>query len=96
MQSARSTVSIDNDQVRVTTWSFEPGQRTGPHRHGLPYVVVPATGGQLRLETHDGVTSAQLVAGQPYFREAGAQHDVVNDGEEQLVFVEVEIKPPPQ
>lgn len=92
MQSARSDVSIDNDRIRVTTWSFAPGERTGSHRHELPYVVIPVTAGRLRLETADGAASSTLVAGEPYIRDAGAQHDVVNDGHEQLVFVEVELK----
>lgn len=92
MQTAASTVTIDNDRVRVTIWTFEPGERTGTHRHELPYVVTPITGGNLRLETTEGTSSSTQVAGEPYFRDAGTQHDVINRGPAQLMFVEVEVK----
>ena len=92
MQTATSTVDIDNERVRVTTWTFRPGDRTGAHRHELPYVVVPVTGGSLRLETAEGAHASTQVPGEPYFRDAGVQHDVVNEGPAQLVFVEVELK----
>jgi beta-alanine degradation protein BauB len=92
MQTAHSAVNIDNADARVTTWTFQPGEGTGTHRHQLPYVVVPVTGGSLRLETSDGATAAEQVPGQPYFRAAGAEHDVVNVGNASLVFVEIELK----
>lgn len=92
MQTAESTVTTDNDDVRVTRWTFAPGERTGTHRHELPYVVIPVTGGSLLLETSDGATPSTQVPGEPYFRDSGAEHDVVNDGPERLVFVEVELK----
>jgi beta-alanine degradation protein BauB len=92
MQTAHSAVTIDNAEARVTTWTFQPGERTGTHTHQLPYVVVPVTGGSMRLETSDGTTTAEQVPGQPYFRPAGAEHDVVNAGTAPLVFVEIEVK----
>ncbi len=45
------TVQIDNDKVLVTEWRFAPGAETGWHRHGMEYVVVPVTNGELLLET---------------------------------------------
>lgn len=92
LQTATSTVNIDNDCVRVTTWAFRPGDRTGAHRHELPYVIIPVTGGSLRLETTEGANASTQVPGEPYFRDAGAKHDVINEGPAQLVFVEVELK----
>ena len=32
--SARATIFIDNDRVRVTEYRFQPGENTGWHRHG--------------------------------------------------------------
>jgi hypothetical protein len=56
MAEARGTVSIDDDRVRVTTWTFEAaGDATGQHRHerspylgtaGTDHDVVNATDGE--------------------------------------------------
>ena len=86
------TVTIDNARVRVTEWRFAPGAATGHHRHEYPYVVVPMTTGPLDIVTRDGQTTASLVAGAPYFREAGAEHDVINASGGPFVFIEIELK----
>lgn len=89
---AQPTVQIDNDRVRVTEWRFAPGAETGWHRHAYDYVVCPVTDGTLLLETADGNVDAELRLGQPYFRQVGVEHNVINAGDSELVFVEVEIK----
>ena len=89
---AQPTVQIDNDRVRVTEWRFAPGAETGWHRHAYDYVVCPVTDGTLLLETADGNVNAELQLGQPYFRQVGVEHNVINGGDSELVFVEVEIK----
>jgi quercetin dioxygenase-like cupin family protein len=88
-----ATVKIDNAEVRVTEWRFAPGTATGPHRHEYPYVVVPLTSGPLTIVTAEGRTQAPLTAGDPYFRPAGAEHDVVNANPFEFAFIEIEIKP---
>lgn len=92
MQQARSQTSVDNDVVRVTTWTIGPGETTGPHRHELDYVVVPLQGGRLVMTSADGPTSATMHTGEPYFRSAGVEHEVSNDGDSTVVFVEVEVR----
>ncbi len=94
-EQAISTIQVDNERVRVVEWRFAPGATTGWHRHEWDYVVVPQTDGRLRLETADGPASADLVAGQSYYRQAGVEHDVINAGSEELVFVEIEMKAHP-
>ena len=48
MADARSETTIDDERVRVTTWSFEKaGDSTGAHVHEYDYVLVPFTGGTL-------------------------------------------------
>jgi beta-alanine degradation protein BauB len=89
---ATATLQVDNERVRVTEWRFAPGEATGRHRHELDYVIVPVRGGTLRLETEESTTEAEIVAGRSYFREAGIEHDVVNASDDEVVFVEVEIK----
>jgi beta-alanine degradation protein BauB len=90
---ATSTVQVDNERVRVTEWRFGPGEATGWHRHELDYVIVPIVGGTIRLESASGSDEAELVPGRSYFREAVIEHDVVNAGESDVAFVEVELKP---
>jgi quercetin dioxygenase-like cupin family protein len=86
------TVLIENDAVRVTRWSFPPGAATGWHRHELDYVIVPLTDGTLRLVEPDGERPSELRIGEPYFREAGVEHDVVNANAFEFSFVEIELK----
>jgi quercetin dioxygenase-like cupin family protein len=90
--SAVPTVQIDNDRVRVTEWRFDAGAATGHHRHAYPYVVVPMTTGRLTISGPDGEAVADLVAGQPYFRPAGVEHDVRNANAFEFVFIEIELK----
>jgi quercetin dioxygenase-like cupin family protein len=86
------TPLIVNERVIVTEWRFAPGAETGWHVHGYDYVVVPQTDGRLLLETKSGDHYAELRVGQPYFRNAGVEHNVVNANEHEFVFIEVELK----
>jgi len=90
-QAVPST-QVDNDRVRVVEWRFEPGAETGWHLHSWDYVVVPQTDGQLLLESKDGDAQATLNSGQAYYRQAGVEHNVINSGKRELVFIEVELK----
>ncbi len=95
MAEARSETSVDDERVRVTTWSFEKaGDTTGPHVHEFDYVLVPVTGGTLTaVSTADGSTrTLTQVAGSPYTGVAGLAHTVTADADG-IVFVEVELKP---
>ncbi len=93
MGSATPTQLIDNERVRVTEWRFRPGESTGWHRHGFDYVVVPMTTGKLHLKETDGERTIEIVTGQPYFREEGVEHDVINPSDtDDVIFVEVEMK----
>jgi beta-alanine degradation protein BauB len=86
------TVQIDNATVRVTEWRFPPGTTTGFHRHEYDYVVVPMTTARLRILAPSGETAGELVTGQAYFRQAGVEHEVINDNDFEVIFVETEIK----
>lgn len=85
-------VQIDNDRVKVTEWRFPPGAETGWHRHAMDYVVVPQTTGSLTLESSDGQAVSRLTSGVAYYRSAGVEHNVINPGEAEFVFIEIEIK----
>ena len=90
--SAKATVFIDNERTRVTEWRFaRRGDNTGWHRHAYDYVVVPLFDGILEIETGGGErTRAELKNGQPYFRQAGVEHDVINGNDFECAFVEIE------
>lgn len=92
-EQAQSTVFVDNERTRVTEWRMAPGDATGWHRHEYDYVVIPLMDGRLKLIATGGSEShADLKAGQPYFRQVGVEHDVINDGAGEYAFIEVEIK----
>ncbi len=94
MTSARSETSIDDERVRVTTWTFPaPGDDTGFHTHEYDYVVVPVTGGAFTVVDRDE-TSRQMTqrAGVPYPGTAGTAHNVIYSGAAPAVFVEIEFK----
>ena len=89
---ATGTKQLETDRVVVTEWSFPPGGHTGWHRHEMDYVVVPVTTGDLTIETSDGLARAPLTVGVSYTREAGVEHDVINDNDFPFRFIEVELK----
>ncbi len=90
--TARASVQIDNERVRVTEWRFRPGEATGWHVHAYDYVIVPLLDGSLRIVDEGGEQRVELRAGLSYYRQAGVRHDVINAGAGEMAFVEVEIK----
>ena len=93
---AAATLQEDNDRVRVTEFRFAPGAETTPHVHQWDYVVVPQTDGELLIIAPDGSeTRAPLTSGQSYYRPAGVDHNVINGGEAEVVFIEIEMKAHP-
>ena len=92
-KKAKANIQIDNERVRVTEYSFDKNEETGFHVHQWDYVVIPQTDGLLLLiDDNDVETAASLVKGQPYYREAGVSHNVINNGKKKLVFIEIEMK----
>jgi quercetin dioxygenase-like cupin family protein len=93
-RAATHATQIDNDEVRVTEWRLAPGTATGHHTHEMDYVIVPIAAGEMTIIAPNGdVSKAQLGAGQSYFRKAGVQHDVQNQTDREIVFLEIELKP---
>ena len=84
---------IDNDQVRVTRFDFEPGEHTGWHRHEHDYVITAITDLNMRLEEPGGTErEVTVAAGEAYYREEGVEHNVINTGSVPMSFIEVELK----
>ncbi|HET7670115.1 MAG TPA: cupin domain-containing protein [Burkholderiales bacterium] len=82
----------ETERVIVTEWRLAPGAETGWHRHAHDYVVVCLTAGRLLAETANGDVETELRFGQTYTRPAGVEHNIVNAGEHEFVFVEIELK----
>ena len=87
-------ITVDDDRVRVTTWTFGArGADTGPHVHQYDYVVVPITGGPFTVTTAAGATRNMVQeAGTPYLGVAGTAHNVTSAGDAPATFVEIELK----
>ena len=94
MISAESEIPVDTPEVRVTRWRLAPGSATGHHIHEMDDVIVPVTSGEMTIVAPGGERSkAPLGAGKSYFRKAGVEHDVLNESADEIVFLEVELKP---
>lgn len=88
-----ATQLVDDARVRVTRFDFAPGAQTGWHRHSMDYVITAVTDCPMLLEDPDGSTCRVLVpAGTAYRRSEGVEHNVINDGDQAMSFVEVELK----
>lgn len=90
---ANHAVQADNERARITRWHLRAGGgETGHHRHDYDYAIVPVTDGVLTIVDNEGVKQFPLAAGESYFRRSGVEHNVKNDTEQDIIFVEVEIK----
>ncbi|SLN37790.1 Cupin domain protein [Roseovarius litorisediminis] len=88
-----ATQLIDDTRTRVTRFDFEPGQKTGWHRHGFDYVITAITDCHMRLELPGGeISQVTVPAGTAYRRDEGVEHNVINAGDAPMSFVEVELK----
>lgn len=96
MEDVRTRATLtrieDNDRVTITEWRFAPGAETGWHRHAIDYVIVYRTPARMMVETKAGRNAVEIAAGQAMFRRAPIEHNVINAGDAEVVFVETEIK----
>lgn len=89
---AQSRLLQETERVIITEWRLAPGAETGWHRHAHDYVVVCITAGKLLAETTNGNVETELQLGQAYARPVGVEHNIINPGSEEFVFIEIEIK----
>ena len=72
-------VIFENDAIRVWSFSVPPGGIKRMHRHDLPYLIVPMTGGRVELTTIEGkVRYGDDKKGEAFFLEAGETHQLRN------------------
>jgi quercetin dioxygenase-like cupin family protein len=90
-----SCVLFENDAIRVWAVSVEPGSKQPWHRHLLPHLTVPLTGGEIEIESADGtLRRPKEVIGQVVWREPGDVHELRNVGASHYRNVLVEVKTP--
>lgn len=71
---------FDNERVRVSEITFNPGDKAPMHTHSMPHVVYIVEGGELTLTYPDGKTTvATAQAGQVLWFPAET-HEAVNTG----------------
>ncbi|WP_201698621.1 cupin domain-containing protein [Paraburkholderia hiiakae] len=90
--SAIATPQMSNERVIVTEWRFDPGAQTGWHVHKHDYVVVPQTDGDLLLEALGGNRISRLIAGRSYAGSKATNHNVINNSDHVVVFIEIAIR----
>lgn len=92
-ETCTATVMVDDTRVRVARFEFAPGAETGWHRHGHDYVITAITDCPMLIEELGGGSRRVLVpAGTAYRRDSGVEHNVINNGDVVMSFVEVELK----
>ena len=88
-----STLLLEDEKVRVTLFDFDPGQETGWHVHEYDYVITAVTNCFMMLQHPDGSqTLSEVSAGNAYSRDAGVSHNVINISDQQMSFIEIELK----
>ena len=91
-QKATAELQLDTERVLVTKWTFPPNSETGWHRHNFDYVVIPLSDGCLTLDSGEGEQKGDLKKGISYSRKKGVEHNVLNKGDSEVSFIEIELK----
>lgn len=85
--------AAENSQMRVYRYELGPGGRSAEHSHARPYLLVAATGMNLRMTSPDGRSMAHPVqAGDLHWVDTAVTHTLMNEGPEKGVLVEIELK----
>ena len=83
---------IKNNIVNVNEITLGPSEETGMHLHEYDYVIVPITNGELiSLDKKKIKIESNLKKGEPYFRKAGVEHNIINNSKHEVKFIEIEI-----
>ncbi len=90
---AKATQMVNDARVCVTRFDFAPGAETGWHVHAMDYVITTVTECNMTLEEPGGETRTVTIPnGTAYKREKGVEHNVINGGDSDMAFIEIELK----
>jgi quercetin dioxygenase-like cupin family protein len=88
-----ATPAAENPQMRAYRWELAPGAASAVHTHARPYLIVAATGMDLRMTAPGGASMAHPVkAGDIHWVDAPVTHTLANEGQAPGVLVEIELK----
>ena len=91
-EKAEPTIIIENEKVKVADWRMGPDTQIGHHVHPMDYLVVALSSGELTIATGEEDIAFPLQVGATVFGNTGDAHDVLNRGDAELRFLEIEIK----
>lgn len=87
------TLIFENEKVRAYRVILQPGQSTGLHKHGLSFLNVSVSGGELVVEAAGKKGSKQkLRPGEFAWSDAPVTHSVKNSGPQAYEMVDLELK----
>ena len=92
MPEATSESLMNDERTIVTKWTLPPGGETGSHTHGLDYLVVYLTDGTLTVEAQGQVFDVPIAKHTVTSRAAGVSHNVRNQSQSAMAFIEIELK----
>jgi quercetin dioxygenase-like cupin family protein len=90
---AAGPVAGENPSARVYKWKIVPGGVTPMHTHDRPYLIVAATGFNLRMSAPDGQTvTHEIKPGDFHWVTTKVTHSLANEGTGEGQIVEIELK----
>tara|TARA_Y100000590_G_scaffold364139_1_gene422279 strand:+ start:35355 stop:35684 length:330 start_codon:yes stop_codon:yes gene_type:complete len=90
---AKHSIILENDEIIVTHWSFNPGEQTGWHIHEMDYMPIQLSKGKLMFEFTDGTTKEiNYVPRTTSIVTAPLEHNAINTSDEIVVALEIEFK----
>lgn len=91
--SPAAEVAGENPSARVYKWVLAPGAATAMHTHVRPYLIVAATGFNLKATAPDGQSyTHELKAGDFHWIDRKVTHSLGNAGSAEGQILEVELK----
>jgi quercetin dioxygenase-like cupin family protein len=86
-------VAGENPSARVYKWTLEPGGATPMHTHERPYLIVAATGFNLKMTAPDGQSAThEIKPGDFHWVTSRATHTLANAGTGEGQIIEIELK----
>jgi len=86
-------VAGENPSARVYKWTLAPGGATPMHTHERPYLIVAATGFNLKMTAPDGQSAAhEIKPGDFHWVTSKVTHSLANAGTGEGQIVEIELK----
>jgi quercetin dioxygenase-like cupin family protein len=90
---AAGPVASENPSARVYKWTLAPNGVTPMHTHERPYLIVAATGFNLKMTAPDGQSAThEIKAGDFHWVTAQVTHRLANVGSGEGQIIEIELK----